>query len=474
MRGIGASVLLPDRYQDARLIATGGMGQIYCARDTALGRVVAIKLLDDRFAADPTLRKRFEREALAAARLSSDPNTITIFDVGECEGRPFIVMEYLPSSIEDVLRESGAQPPSRALDWLAQAAAALDHAHEHDVVHRDVKPANLLLTEDGRVQVADFGVARALGLDSVTQTGTIIGTAGYLSPEQAEGKTATPASDRYSLGVVGFELLSGWRPFERGDPAFEAAARAQAPVPSISTYRTGPPSEMDAVFERALAKNPAARFPTCADFVGAVRAADARTVRPTRTTAAPFVRSDRPTIRVRPSGSSGTLGRSPVPFLVGALLLAAGALTAVMIARSDGDRRAGPVVRVTVTEMGTTTILRTVRERPSPPATTASPAGASRATPAASGTSSPSSIALQGYQLMRAGDYAGAFPLLQQAATGLQGTGSLAQAYNDYNLAFTLTKIQGCSSRVIQLLNASEAIQGQQKPIDDLRNACKR
>ena len=164
------------------------MGSIYCAKDTALGRLVAIKLLDDRYAADATVLKRFRREAFAAARLSSDPNTITIFDVGECDGRPFIVMQYLPGgSLASVLKSEGAQPPSRTLDWLRQAGGALDHAHQHNVVHRDVKPANLLLTEDRRLLVADFGVASAAGLDSFTQTGTIIGTAGYCRPSRRKG-----------------------------------------------------------------------------------------------------------------------------------------------------------------------------------------------------------------------------------------------------------------------------------------------
>ena len=156
------TAILPERYRDPRLVARGGMGEVYCATDTTLGREVAVKLLDDRRASDETVRKRFTREALAAARLSSDAHTVTIFDVGEWQGRPFIVMEYLTGgSLEDVLRREGAQPPARALEWLAETAQALDQAHERGIVHRDVKPANLLLGEDGRVRVADFGVASA-------------------------------------------------------------------------------------------------------------------------------------------------------------------------------------------------------------------------------------------------------------------------------------------------------------------------
>ena len=174
---------------------------------------MAVKLLADRYAADVGIRERFKREALAAARLSGEPGAITIFDVGEWEDRPFIVMEYLAGgSLEDRLRRDGAQPPARALAWLEQAAAALDAAHRHGIVHRDVKPANLLLNERGELRVADFGIASAAGMDSMTLTGTVLGTAGYLSPEQAQGERATPASDLYALAIVAYELLSGERP----------------------------------------------------------------------------------------------------------------------------------------------------------------------------------------------------------------------------------------------------------------------
>ncbi|PYO39965.1 MAG: hypothetical protein DMD33_19230, partial [Gemmatimonadetes bacterium] len=176
------------------------MGEIYRATDTVLGRAVAIKVLAEPYAQDESIRARFTREALAAARLSGQPNTVMIYDVGEHEGRPYIVMEYLSGgSLDDVLREDGAQPAERVFAWLGQAAAALDAAYKHGVVHRDVKPGNLMLDRDGHVHVGDFGIASAAGMDSLTLTGTVLGTAGYLSPEQAQGDRATPASDRYAL-----------------------------------------------------------------------------------------------------------------------------------------------------------------------------------------------------------------------------------------------------------------------------------
>ena len=190
------------------------MGEIYRAEDAQLERTVAIKLLAAAFANDDSVRERFTREALAAARLSRAPSTVTIFDVGEHEGRPYIVMEYFPGgSLADRLAAEGAQPLGRTLEWLRETAAALDAAHAHGIVHRDVKPANLLLDDEGGVHVADFGVASAAHLGAMTETGTVVGTAGYLSPEQARGERATAASDRYALAVVAFELLTGTRPF---------------------------------------------------------------------------------------------------------------------------------------------------------------------------------------------------------------------------------------------------------------------
>jgi len=257
--------LLPERYRGPRLIGRGGMGEIYRATDETLGRAVAVKVLAERYAGDESVRERFTREALAAARLSGRPNIVTIFDVGEAGGRPFIVMEYLGGgSLDEKLRE-GPVAPGQAVVWLRQAANALDAAHAEGVVHRDVKPGNLLLDRDGTLHVADFGIASAAGMDSMTKTGTVIGTAGYLSPEQAQGDRASPASDRYALGIVAWELLTGSRPFEGDTAAAEAAAHVHADVPRISEARPDLPAELDAVFDRALAKDPGARYGSAAE-----------------------------------------------------------------------------------------------------------------------------------------------------------------------------------------------------------------
>ena len=233
--------LLPPRYRSPRRIGHGAMGDIYLATDDTLGREVVVKVLSERYAADEAITERFKREGLAAARLSGESGAVTIFDVGEWEGRPFIVMEHLGGgSLEERLAGEGAQPPARALAWLEQAAATLDSAHRHGVVHRDVKPANLLLDSHDDLHVADFGIASAAGLDSMTLTGTVLGTAGYLSPEQARGERAGPASDLYALAVVAYELLSGQRPFENDSSTAEAVAHVHAPVPSIAALREEP------------------------------------------------------------------------------------------------------------------------------------------------------------------------------------------------------------------------------------------
>src|SRR5262245_52260745 len=243
------------------------MGEVDRAADTALERSVAIKVLADRYAQQDEARARFRREALAAARLSAAPNVVTVFDVAEHDGRPLIVMEYLDGgSVYERLR-NGRVPHEQALTWLEQTADALDRAHASGVVHRDVKPANLLLDDEGNVHVSDFGIASTTGEDMLTAPGTVLGTAGYLSPEQARGEPATPASDRYALGVVAFELLTGRRPFEGDTPTTEAFAHLNAAVPRATEVDPSLPEALDAAFETALAKDPNARPGTARELV---------------------------------------------------------------------------------------------------------------------------------------------------------------------------------------------------------------
>jgi eukaryotic-like serine/threonine-protein kinase len=453
--------ILPPRYRGPERIARGGMGDIYRATDTTLGRDVAIKILADRYAADVSVRERFTREAHAAARFSSEPNMVTIFDVGEHAGRPYIVMEYLSGgSLDTVLRRDGPPPPERAFTWLEQAGRALDVAHREGVVHRDIKPANLMLDREGNVHVADFGIASAAGLDSLTMTGTVLGTAGYLSPEQAQGDRATPASDRYALGVVAFELLTGARPFASDSPTAEAAAHVNAPVPSISA-RGNLPRELDPVFERALAKDPAQRYETCADFVAALRAAFAEAAGSTSELPAVAPLPTAPTRHIEPRQS-----RSAWPLLAALLLLGAlgGALLAHFLTRDDGSNTAPTRVVTQVRTVTTQGETRTV-ERPVTVTTSPAPTSAAPSPSGASGTA----LNDAGFAKMRQGDYDGALPLLEQAVQKLQGTGSLTEAYASYNLAYTRFQLGSCDG-VLELLDRSESIQGHRGEIDRLRS----
>ena len=434
------------------------MGDIYRATDAVLGRDVAVKILADRYAQDSSVRERFTREALAAARLSGEPNTVTIFDVGEHHERPYIVMEYLGGgSLGDVLRKGGAQQPRRVLAWLEQAALALDAAHRKGVVHRDVKPANLMLDRSGNVHVADFGIASAAGMESLTMTGTVLGTAGYLSPEQAQGERATPASDRYALAVVAFELLTGERPYAADSPTAEAAAHVTAPVPSVSR-RADVPRELDAVFAHALAKDPSRRFATSADFVAALSAAFAEAAGRTGPLAA---------VAPAPTAVTRTLlfprgARNAWPLLLALIAVGAlaGAAVAYLVTR-DGGAPARVVTQVqTVTTQGRVTTVE------KPVTVTTSPTAPGQSVPPGQ---SGEALNDAGYAKMQAGDYEGALPLLEAAVRKLEGTGKLYEAYAKYNLAYTRLQLGNCDG-VLDLLDQAEAIEGHQAAIDRLRS----
>ncbi|HSC91216.1 MAG TPA: protein kinase [Gaiellaceae bacterium] len=461
----GAADSFPARYVDAEPIGHGGMGEIYRATDTLLDRDVAIKLLAARYAGETEVRERFTREALAAARLSSDPNVVTIFDVGEHAGRPFIVMEHLPGgSLEDVLARDGAQPPGRALAWLSQAAGALDRAHAQGVVHRDVKPANLLLDRSGDVHVADFGIASAAGLDSFTRPGTVLGTAGYLSPEQARGERATPASDRYALAVVAYELLAGTRPFARDNPTAEAAAHVQAPVPPISGAGAGLPRELDAVFARALAKEPGERYGSCAELVSSLRHALDAEAGATRVAAAPAHIPERTLAAGRPRRRGGLAVAAVGLAVLGGVV--AWALTDGGAGGAEGTGTVAVAPRTVVSTL-VTTQPGTTRE-----VTVTSEAEPAPTTQAEAGGSVQEGVALtdESTGLIREERYEEALPVAQRALTMLQGSGELYEAYANYNVGRSLLGLGRCAE-AIPYLDRSEAIQGERKEITRDRKA---
>ena len=272
-RDAARGVELPERYEVARLIGVGGMAAIWAAEDRVLRRSVAIKVLAEQFAEEPKFVERFQREARTAASLSVHPHVVTIYDVGEHLGRPFIVMEHLSGGTFADRMSSGRPARADALRWLGEAADALDFAHSKGVVHRDVKPRNLLFDGLDRLVVADFGIARAAFEEQLTATGEVLGTAAYISPEQALGEPATPASDRYAFAVVAYEALTGGLPFGTGTLMELATRRTQMDPPRASERSADLPAAVDDVLARGLERDPGARWDSASGFAGALAAA---------------------------------------------------------------------------------------------------------------------------------------------------------------------------------------------------------
>jgi tRNA A-37 threonylcarbamoyl transferase component Bud32 len=263
------------RYALTSRIATGGMGEVWRGTDTVLSRPVAIKVLKPEYADDALFRTRFETEARHAASLHH-PGIAGVFDFGEAapvdgstSPRPFLVMELVEGQpLSNLLRPDAPMDPAVVSDLLAQAADALGAAHAAGIVHRDVKPGNLIVTPDRRTKVTDFGIARAAEGMSLTETGQVLGTPAYISPEQAEGKRATAASDVYALGVVAFECLAGRKPFLADTPVATAIAHLREPVPDLPD---SVPGDLAAVVRRSMAKDPAERYADGAALAAALR-----------------------------------------------------------------------------------------------------------------------------------------------------------------------------------------------------------
>ena len=269
---VKAMEVLAGRYEVSELLGTGGMGHVHRARDKVLHRQVAVKLLKDELSSDPATVERFKREARIAASLSH-PNIAAVFDFLESSGRWFIVMELLQGSdLHRVLNQSGALPLPEALRITAAVAGALNHAHSLGAVHRDIKPGNIFITDDGAVKVTDFGIATAAAQTPLTATGDVLGTPHYLSPEQLSGEPATSASDVYSLGCVLFEMITGRRPYEAGSSMAVALAHSGRPVPVASEVNSALPPEIDSLISKAMAKQPPSRFDSAGAFGDAARA----------------------------------------------------------------------------------------------------------------------------------------------------------------------------------------------------------
>jgi serine/threonine protein kinase len=279
MSRVEGDVLLGGRYRLIRRMAAGGMGHVWEAADTVLHRTVAIKVLSVGLSSDPSSAERFRREAQAAAGLTH-PNVAGVFDYGEDDGTQFIVMELVEGeTLAQRIGRVGRLDPAEAARIAGEIASALDVAHEAGIVHRDIKPGNVMLTRQGEVKVLDFGIAAAAG-PNLTATGFTIGTAAYLSPEQAGGDRATPASDVYSLGVVLYEMLAGRPPFDGESPVAVAAAHLSREVPSLTDEVPGIPSHVVLACEKALAKDPTLRPATAEAFRRMLDAPDRATESP--------------------------------------------------------------------------------------------------------------------------------------------------------------------------------------------------
>ena len=377
------------RYRLDERIATGGMGVVWRATDTRLNRQVAVKVLKHEYADDAQFRSRFDTEARNAAALQH-PGIAGVFDYssdpsGPADSRsPYLVMELVEgqplSNLLTQARDAGRTlDPAVVRDLLTQTADALAVAHRAAIVHRDVKPANLLITPDRRVKVTDFGIARAADDAQITRTGAVMGTPQYLSPEQARGNPATPASDVYSLGVVGFECLAGRRPFEADSPVATALAHIQQPVPDLPTDL---PEDLREIIHRSLAKDPAERYTDGAALAAALRGAD---VDPAATVVVPPVAAAAAV--VPPIASEGTAvlpvtdptpedkkSRKVLPIVLVVLLLVAAAVAAglLLFGGDDDEPEAGndPTTRPT-SQKASPTETETTSSAPTTPTTTA-------------------------------------------------------------------------------------------------------
>jgi serine/threonine protein kinase len=326
------------RYQLERTLGAGAMAEVWLATDTQLGRLVALKRL--RAEADP---QRFEREAHAVASLSH-PNIARLFDYGSEDGRPYMVFEHLPGgTLEDRLAPGEPLDDSDTQAIATEVAAGLAHAHEHGLVHRDLKPTNILFDEEGRAKITDFGIARMSGADTLTEAGTLVGTAAYMSPEQASGGAVTPASDVYSFGVILFRMLTGRLPFESPNAVDLLRRQVHEAAPLVTAIRPDAPLDLAAVADESLAKAPAERPPDGKTLVGLLTGATALTLGGAAT-------------QVMPSAGTQVLepepeGRRWSPWLIAviavALLVIVGAAAALIA--TQGDSNSPPPASTAVT-----------------------------------------------------------------------------------------------------------------------------
>lgn len=431
-------IALPERYQPIRRIASGGMGTVWCALDRTLDRNVAIKLLATAYANDELAGRRFTREARTAARLSGHPNVVTIYDVGRAlpsdevpSGRPFIVMEHLPGgTAADALRTGELDQPT-ILTWLGQAAAALDYAHRHGVIHRDVKLSNFLLDLRRVLHVADFGIAQLGTEDTLGSAGEVMGTAAYLAPERALGRPATESSDRYALAVAAYELLVGERPFPAKHFAAQARQHVEDPPPRASLRNPALPPALDAVLARGMAKHQDERFASATELVAAIGNA----LSPARPKPAPVLPPQPVSVYRRRGRARIAAVAALAAMLLGVAVTAAATLSpgsssprtaAARHALYAQHRSVPPPVTHAAADRKPPQHVHKPRPAAPQPTVAATP-------PPAQGTV----LEAEGHQLMVGGNYQSAIPVLRQAVASTPRS-SITYAYALYDLGRSL------------------------------------
>jgi len=257
---------LKNRCFITSLIQEGGMSFVYLAEDTINKKQVAVKIMKEETFSDPLNVARFQREARACASLRHS-NIVEIYDVDEYKGKPYMVMEYIESkSLRDLLLTRGTFSPLEACDIIYQLADALMHAHEHGVIHRDIKPQNVMMQFDGGVKLLDFGIATISDAPNITQKDMVVGSVHYMAPEVLKGKGATPRSDIYALGITFFELLTGKQPFTDSSPVNIAMKQIEEPLPSVRKIRSDVTSKIEKIINKACQKNPDSRYPSMKAF----------------------------------------------------------------------------------------------------------------------------------------------------------------------------------------------------------------
>ncbi len=339
-----------DRYELTELVGTGGMSSVYKAHDTLLERNVALKILHDHYADDDEFVERFKREARMAAQLSH-PNIVTVIDRGHAGGRQFIVFEYIDGeNLKEHLVRAGRLPVDEALELALEIAHGLAYAHQYGLVHRDVKPQNVLLNGDGRAKVTDFGIARSLDVEhGVTQTGTVLGTSNYIAPEQASGQRVDAQTDVYSLGVVLYELLAGDVPFPGETFVSVAMKHVNEPPPSLLDVRPDVPPRVAAAVDRALEKEPARRFPSMEAFAAELSACLAEVANADGSGAATMIVPAAAAPARRPRRRRSWTW----PLVIaGVVVLAIGAVAAGLLAFRNQDEKPTPVPASTPIHLG--------------------------------------------------------------------------------------------------------------------------